>query len=310
METPVTTAPETQPLLPARPRRFWVVAGLAIAILVLADIALSAPEAFPKGTGTVFTLAQGDTASAVAGELRQDGYIRSTLAFDAAVELLGGARHIVPGDYHFPSGESAFGIAAQIVRGKYGIDQVKVTVPEGDDVSEIAALIVAKIPNFDAKAFIADAAPYEGYLFPETYFFYPNVTPDAVVSQMRAMFDTKTAGLFTTNALDGRSEASIVTMASLVEREASGDGDRATIAGILWKRISIGMRLEVDAAPVTYTQAGLPPAPIANPGLLAIQAALDPTETPYLYYLHDKNGSIHYAKTYAEHQANIAKYLK
>lgn len=99
-------------------------------------------------------------------------------------------------------------------------------------------------------------------------------------------------------------------MASILEREAKGDQDREQISGILWKRLSIGMALQVDAAPETYKERGLPDSPIGNPGLESIYASLYPKTTPYLYYLHDKQGMIHYARSFAEHKANIAKYLK
>ncbi len=108
----------------------------------------------------------------------------------------------------------------------------------------------------------------------------------------------------------GRTEQDILIMASLVERESKGDIDRAVISGILWKRIKLGMPLQVDAALETYKIKGLPKKPIANPGLEAIRAALYPKNSPYLYYLHDKNSVIHYARTFTEHRQNILKYLK
>jgi UPF0755 protein len=98
-------------------------------------------------------------------------------------------------------------------------------------------------------------------------------------------------------------------MASLIEGEAKGDIDRGIISGILWKRIKIGMPLQVDASPETYKVKGLPKSPIGNPGIKTIEAAINPQNSPYFYYLHDKNGNIHYAKTFTEHEANIKKYL-
>ena len=95
-----------------------------------------------------------------------------------------------------------------------------------------------------------------------------------------------------------------------MEREAKGEADRGFISGILWKRLGIGMPLQVDAVPSTYNTKGLPKSPIANPGLMSIKTAIYPEESPYLYYLHDKEGKIHYAKNFTEHKANIAKYLK
>jgi UPF0755 protein len=129
-----------------------------------------------------------------------------------------------------------------------------------------------------------------------------------------------------------RSLKEIIIMASLIEKEARGEEDRFIISGILWKRIEKGIPLQVDApflyilgkesseltisdlstnSPFnTYRYKGLPPAPIGNPGLESIKASLRPTTSPYLYYLHDKNGNIYYAKTYDEHKQNIKKYLK
>ena len=107
-----------------------------------------------------------------------------------------------------------------------------------------------------------------------------------------------------------KTEADIIKMASLIEGEAKGDADRGLISGILWKRIKIGMPLQVDSALETYKTKGLPKSPIDNPGLAAIKAAILPQSSSYLYYLHDKNGNVHYAKSYVEHEQNVLKYLK
>jgi len=120
-------------------------------------------------------------------------------------------------------------------------------------------------------------------------------------------------------------------MASIIEKESLNGDERQIVSGILWKRISLGMPLQVDATFLyingkasaeltkddlnidspynTYRNKGLPPGPINNPGLDAIVAALYPKDSPYLYYLHDKKGKVHYAKTFNEHVANKRKYL-
>jgi UPF0755 protein len=110
--------------------------------------------------------------------------------------------------------------------------------------------------------------------------------------------------------LSGKSEKEIMVMASIVEREAKGNGDRDFISGILWKRLAIGMPLQADAAPVTYKTKGLPENPIANPGIESIKASIYPKNSSYLYYLHDPNGFIHYAKNFKDHVSNKLKYLK
>jgi UPF0755 protein len=330
MDMPIRTPDTIQPLAPKGAQRFWAF-GVFAALVVLTGFGLSAPGTFPK-SGSIFTIQQGRSLSGVAQDLNREHYVRSSLMFSTLVTLLGGEHRISPGDYYFKQGEGTFSLARQIAKGDHNLVPIKVTIPEGERVSGLTALLVAKLPAFDAKSFATLAKPDEGYLFPETYFWYPKTTQEEIVRDMRAMFDKQTSALFDKPLTSGRTKAAIVTMASLVEREAHGADDRGTIAGILYKRISLGMRLQVDATVAfaadksdasltkadfsidspynTYTHAGLPPGPIASPGQEAIKAAIDPVDTPYLYYLHDKNGSIHYAKTYAEHLKNIAAYLK
>ena len=189
------------------------------------------------------------------------------------------------------------------------IPSVSVTIPEGFDRAQIADTFASKLPNFNKTKFLADTQNLEGYLFPDTYFFLSSDDENTVIKSMSENFSKKIASLAPAIAASGKSERDIIIMASLIEREAKGDVDRKVISGILWKRINIGMLLEVDSAPETYKVRGLPTNPVGNPGLLALNAAIFPQSSPYLYYLHDKNGIIHYAKTFAEHEANIAKYL-
>lgn len=99
-------------------------------------------------------------------------------------------------------------------------------------------------------------------------------------------------------------------MASILEGEVKTREDREIVSGILWKRLSIGMALQVDVDRWTYENRGLPPAPVNNPGLVSIEAALRPKESPYLYFLTDKDGTAHYSRTFDEHKEKIAKYLR
>ncbi len=286
------------------------VVGIVLIILALSAIAYAVrPSDFPEGGG-IFTVSPGQSLKSVGTELVAAHYIRSRMILATLVTFFGGEHNISPGDYSFSAGESALGIARQIATGSHGLDPIKITVPEGDTVQEIGDILAKKLPGFDEAAFLTSAKPDEGYLFPETYFFYPKTSIDDIRKEMKSMFQRKTADLLSASTLGSRKASDIVIMASLVEREAHGDDDRAVIAGILTNRLNLGMPLQVDASPETYTHKGLPSDPIANPGLEAIKAALDPAKTDYLYYLHDAHGTIHYAKTYAEHQRNIKKYLK
>ena len=310
-------------------RKFLVFFLVGVLVFLRILVLFSAPRNFPSGG--IVTIASGDSLKSVTTKLTTGGYVRSQMLFITFVTMFGGEHHVSTGDYYFQHPKSVIAVAWQIARGHHDLDPIKVTFPEGKDVREMGDILAAKLPGFDEPTFLEDALPNEGYLFPDTYFLYPKTDPQSVADEMEAMFTTRTDGLFTKAALGGRSEKDIVIMASIIEREAKGDDDRAMISGILWNRINRGIPLEVDASVAyavgvpeadltkadlavdspynTYIYRGFPPGPISNPGLEALQAALNPAQTDYLYYLHDSHGTIHYAKTYAEHQANIARYL-
>ena len=277
---------------------FAVVSACVFFFLILFFLA-AAPINFPAGT--TITVAPGETLKSLATELKEKHYIRSRVFFLNLITLARRQRGLAPGDYYFAYPQWSVGMAWQIATGRHDVLPVKITVPEGETVSDLAILLSQKLPILDKASFLNDAVPYEGYLFPETYFIYLHTAPEDIVGQMRAMFQRETKNAFSSD---------IVIMASILEKEAHGDEDRATISGILWNRIKQGIPLGVDAAPGTYSHTGLPKAPISNPGLAALDAALHPAVTPYLYYLHDSHGTIHYARTFAEHKANIAKYLR
>jgi UPF0755 protein len=196
-------------------------------------------------------------------------------------------------------------------QGKVKVAQtIIVTFPEGMTNIEMSALLAAKIPHFDKNVFLKKVNDLQGSLFPDTYFFTQSSTVDKIISELSLNFHKKVDPLKEEIHKSGYSLSDIIVMASLVEAEAHGKNDAPIISGILWKRISEKMPLQVDADPETYKTVGLPKNPINNPGLISIEAALAPTETPYFFYLHDKEGTIHLAKTFAEHKKNIAKYLR
>lgn len=243
-------------------------------------------------------------------QLYADGAIRSPRTFDIFMRLMGSDTHVSEGEYSFDHPLSSLAMAMRFSGKEFGISKNKVTFPEGFTNTEMAAHLHEIFPEFDGTQFLSLAAAKEGYLFPDTYGFFPTPLPQAVVTAMQEDYETKVAPLRPSIAQSGHSEHDIIVMASLIEKEAHGDNDRAIIAGILWNRIHNGMRLQVDAATVTYSKAGLPANPICNPGLAAIKAAIDPQSSDYLYYLHDASGAIHYASTFNQHEQNIKKYLK
>jgi UPF0755 protein len=294
--------------VPNRSRAFLYFAAGAVLLALFYFLFISAPFYFKPGS--ILSIEEGMSLRKVSLTLKEDKLIRSRVAFETFVIIYGGERHMVIGDYLFDQKLPVFEIARRIARGEHHLPPVKVTIPEGFDNQDIAKALSVKLTNFDSSVFLSEAADKQGYLFPDTYFFFSTSDQEDALKYMESNFTKKIAPLLPDIAASGHSESDIIVMASIIEREAEGDADREYISGILWKRLSLGMPLEVDAAPETYKTKGLPAEPVSNPGLLAIKAAIHPSDSPYLFYLHDKNGNIHYAKTFAEHKANELKYLK
>lgn len=314
-------------------RTFVIIAGALIALSVSAFLGyrfLLPPETFP--TPYTASIEPGQPLISISQELKKDGVIRSRQVFEMLIITFGGDKNISHGDYYFEKPVTVVELALRIAGREFGVDRARVTIPEGFTNKQIANRLGEELTDFDTDLFLTLAKDEEGYLFPDTYIFFPWTTPEAVVTTLRKTFDSKTAPLKDDIATSERSLEDIMIMASLIEKEARGDNDREIIAGILWKRIDTGMLLQVDApflyvlgkesseltradlaidSPFnTYRYKGLPPSPIGNPGLASIKAALYPKPSPYLYYLHDKDGTIYYARTYAGHLENIKKYLR
>ena len=268
---------------------------------------MSAPKNFPAGV--VVKIEPGMSLRKVSSKLKNEHIIRSRLAFEAFVIIFDREKRIISTDYYFENKMSVYEIARRISKGEHDMAPISVTIPEGFDLNQIGDAFAQELTNFSKAKFLSQAKNLEGYLFPDTYFFLTTNKEEDVIESMSKNFEKKTAPLLPEIISSGKTEKDIIIMASIIEREAKGDADRGVISGILWKRISINMPLQVDAAPETYKTRGLPESPIGNPGLLAIKASIHPQSSPYLYYLHDKNGNIHYAKTFAEHVKNKLKYL-
>jgi UPF0755 protein len=227
---------------------------------------------------------------------------------------------------------SVFSVVKRITRGMFDILPSRITFPEGTTVRQMSALVAQAFPSITGEDFVKLASSYEGYLFPDTYVFPADSTSKSIVKTMRKSFDDHMKEIEENIAASTYPIGDIITMASIIEGETNDASDRPVIAGILWKRIEMGMPLQVDVvfgyilgksgyAPSladlkidspynTYTNKGLPPGPINNPGLDAILAALAPKKTEYLFYLTGFDGEMHYAKTFAGHKINRQKYLK
>lgn len=152
------------------------------------------------------------------------------------------------GDYQFHQPQNAFSIARAVVHGYYGLTPVRIRIPEGSTVTDMAKIYERMLPRFNAERFIEIAKPHEGYYFPDTYFFLPNATEETVAQTMRENFDVRIESLRDKIDASGKTLDEILTMASIVELEAHIYQDRRMIAGLLWNRIDINMPLQVDAA--------------------------------------------------------------
>ena len=287
---------------------FLFVSILLLVVVFLYQFLFSAPTAFP--TGAIVTIAPGTSLHALSKELQDQKVIRSRTLFDSLIILYGGEKRIAQGDFTFTKPLTVFEIARRIATSDRGLEEIKVTIPEGFTTKDMATLFAQKLPQFSPINFIKEATTFEGQLFPDTYFFFPSATEANVLQMMQDNFSNKMKPITAALVASGKDLNTIITMASIIEHEAKGDTDRGVISGILWSRLEKGIALQVDAAPETYKKKGLPLQPICSPGIPSILAALHPVSSLYLFYLHDKNGMVHYAKTFDEHKQNIQKYLK
>lgn len=309
--------------------RSWGVVAFCIAILLVYALFLAPSSAFPKDA--LVEIKKGTALPDIAQQLYQAHIVAHPDLLRLILRIDGSGGTVQAGRYLFRDPQNVFTVAYRLASGSYDIPPVRITYPEGTTVRDMAEITASSTAFIKPAVFIATAKNYEGYLFPDTYLFPPDATADSIVETMRANFDTKTGPLHAQVRASAHSLSDIVTMASLIEKEARTTVNRKLVAGVLWNRITKGMPLQVDAvfgyiynrdtyspsfadltvsSPYnTYTHVGLPPGPIDNPGLDSLQAALNPTPSKYLYYLTDREGVMHYATTYAEHQANQNKYL-
>lgn len=302
---------------------------LALLAFGIYYITLSPLPYFPSGS--YVTVPKGSSLKDVGAILESRGIVRSGWLFRQSARLMASDRSVPAGVYYFGRPKNLLAVAMQVASGNFETTPVRVTIPEGSSTSQIANLLFEKIPDFDKRAFLQATQDKEGYLFPDTYYFMPSDTTEAVLSVFNNNYHTKLSKLAKQIEASGRTEHEILTMASILEKEANKSVDRQRIAGVLWHRIKIGMPLQVDAvfpfiigkntfevtlddlkidSPYnTYKYKGLPPGPINNPGLDSITAALSPIASKYVYFLSDLDGNFHFSTTYEQHLANKKRYI-
>ena len=301
---------------------------------------------------TVFKIDKGASTAQIATDLYAQKLIRSPFAFKVYVKMNGKAGLLKAGSFVVNSSMTTPAIVDALIGGKSAEEII--TIPEGFTVEDIDALLAkkgiiqagdvthcAQTCDFSSFTFLPKnsslaerGGKVEGYLFPDTYYVtLDDFVVKFFVERLLTTFRHRVIENFATDIKSSkRSLNDIITMASLIEEETRNPNERATVAGILWKRLDKKMGLGVDASVRYLTDKksealtesdlqidspynlrkfnGLPPGPIASPSLSSIEAALHPKDSPYFYYLHDKDGVIHYAVTNDEHNANRAKYLQ
>lgn len=298
-----------------------------------------------EGTIVRFTIAKGEGFREIGGKLSQANLVRSLSVFKLYALLAGRAQKFQPGVYELSPAMSVPDIVTALTTGSQG--DVLVTIPEGSSLKDIDAILsevgvirkgtlAALRPETFVLEFpaLASLTSLEGLLFPDTYYFSVDVTAESVARRMLENFMRKGRPLIEEE--DDWYEALI--LASLLEREVITFADRQVVAGVLLKRIRLGIPLQVDAtvsyakcagnyrecesvqitrsdlqfpSPYnTYMRQGFPPTPIANPGVSTLRAAAEPVESPYLYYLSAAGTQeTVFSKTLDEHNANRIKYL-
>jgi UPF0755 protein len=316
--------------LTSRKRIFYALTISILAVIaIFYSTVLRAPTDFP--VRSMIHIEEGSTHTEIASQLEFGGVVRSALWLRFFSTLFNGDGGILAGDYFFERPQNIVHIARSITSGNFGMEPIAITIPEGTTVVEMGAMLKDRINTFDAEKFIQYGEKEEGYLFPDTYLFLPNVKARDVVNTMRETFDERIESITKQITEFGAPFEEVITMASIVEAEARQLRSRRIVAGVLWKRIDIGMPLQVDATFVrvngknsftltledleedhpynTYTNTGLPPGPIGNPGLDSILAAVTPIDSNYLYFLTGHDGFMHYAETFEGHLRNKRLYL-
>ena len=285
------------------------------------------------GREKIFVVKNGEGTSVLSQRLQKEGLIRNTFIFRLYLKLTGLDKQIQAGSFKLSPEQSVKEISLALTRGR--LDKW-ITIIEGLRKEEIAATL-EKDFDIDREKFLGVAQ--EGELFPDTYLIPVGADEEKVLSILNRNFQKKFSDYLKTKATsNGPTQKEVLTLASIVEREARSKEERPVIAGILIKRWREGLTIAADAtiqyalgysneekswwrknlteedlkinSPYnTRIKTGLPPGPICNPGLAAIKAVVNPSSSPYYFYLHDDDGKVHYAKTLEEHQQNIQKYL-
>jgi len=275
----------------------------------------------PSGLGT----------RAIGERLVAAGVVRDAVTFRAALWTVGETTRLKAGEYRFADPMTSLGVIDKLRRGEVFV--VPITFPEGLTVAEMSKIFESK--RFGpAQAFVDAGLPLEGYLFPDTYKLSRHTGAPNLVRLMNEAFERAlTPDMRAAAEERGFSVRDLVTLASIVEKETGNPSERPLVASVYENRLRIGMALQCDPTVIyalalagrydgklgrddliidspynTYRYPGLPPGPIASPGLASLEAVLHPADSQFLYFVSRNDGTHVFSKTLAEHNKNVRRY--
>jgi UPF0755 protein len=302
---------------------------------------LATPPSLPSSIATV-VVREGDGVAEVARRLEAAGVVRNALVFRLCARWLGRDRAIQPGSYRFDAPTDMSHVLERLAA---GVEPIEVTIPEGLTVREIGAILAARgLASVDDVSCLARDPDFllaagvpgpqlEGFLFPDTYRFAPTAAASEILETMVRRFHERfDADRYRRAAERAWSVNQVVTLASIIEKETGKAAERPLIAAVFANRLRIGMPLQSDPTVIygipdfggdltradltrfspynTYVVGGLPPGPIANPGLAAIDAALAPADSTALYFVSRNDGSHEFSTTLPDHNRAVTRYQR
>jgi len=325
----------------ARRRTRWPIVAGVVVLCVIAFVAFAFGNSRVPRVDSVarVTIPVGSTLSDAADSLVSARVIRSARVFLIIARITGGADGaVLSGRYRVPRGASTSALLDQLHSGRNRFRRL--VIPEGWGIGQIARLMRDSLGADTTEFFAATrdsarrarmqtpASDVEGYLFPATYEFTAEVTPGMAVDTMLTTFERRWKSAWdSVITMQGRTRHEVVTLASIVEKEAGRDADRPLIAAVYLNRLRIGMRLQADPTVLyamklvakrvmyadlrvvspynTYRVSGLPPGPIASPGTASITAVIAPATSDALFFVAFPDGHSQFTRTFAQHSAAV-----
>jgi UPF0755 protein len=273
---------------------------------------------------------EGLTTKEIASVLKDNGILFESYSFIFWANVSGNDGKLKSGIYDLPPVNNVFALFDLLSKGGRP-KEIQITIPEGFTAKDIAERLYENGIVEDETGCYNYLKPFEGYLYPDTYNFYLKMSFGDIVSKMRSRFYEVVPADYTGLAKKKNlTFGDAIILASIVEKEAKFDADRPLVASVFLNRIATGMPLqadstilyalgvhkewlspedyEVDSPYNTYKNTSLPPTPIWNPGIKSIMAVVEATKTDYYYFMTTPEGKAVFAKTLAEHEANLRKY--